>query len=106
MQKFSYNASGIIDHSKSLGHIPIIGHWSKNSEAKAEKEAEDKRRKVLNWLPADEVRYKERGKAERFNALFKDYYAGSNVRVKGYTKVNCHLMFGVLTLSAFLLLGL
>jgi hypothetical protein len=102
----AYNVTGIIEHSKSLGHIPIVGHWSKNTQAKLEKETEDKRRQTLNWLPADEVRYNERGKAERFNALFKDYYGGSNVRVKGHTKVNCHLMFGVLTLAASLLLVL
>lgn len=102
----AYNVGGIIEHSKSLGHVPIVGHWSKNSEAKAEKEAEDKRREILSWLPADEIRYGERRKTERFNALFKDYYGGHTVRVKGHTKVNCHLMFGVLTLAASLLLGL
>jgi hypothetical protein len=102
----AYNVGGIIEHSKSLGHVPIVGHWSKNSEAKAEKESEDKRRRVLNWFPADEMRYNERRKGERFNALFKDYYGGCSVRVKGHTKVNCHLMFGILALAAFLLLGL
>jgi Transposase DDE domain len=102
----AYNVTGILEHSKSLGHVPLVGHWSKNSTAKAEKAAEDRRRERLNWLPSDEVRYNERKKAERFNALFKDYYGGASIRVRGHTKINCHLMFGVLTLAASLLLSL
>lgn len=102
----AYNVDGILEHSRSLGHIPIAGAWPKNSEAKAEKEAEDLRRRKLNFQLAEEVRYAERAKAERFNALFKDNYGGRIVRVTGHLKVACHVMFGILTLAGSLLLGL
>ncbi len=102
----AYNVEGIIEHSQSLGHVPIVGAWSKNSEEKAAKEVEDKKRKILSWKPAEEIRYQERGKAERFNALFKDYFGGLTVRVKGHLKVSCHLIFGVLSLAALVLLNL
>jgi hypothetical protein len=102
----AYNVGGILAHSKSLGHVPLVGHWSKNTEAKKEKETEDKRREILHWHPAEEIRYNERGKAERFNALVKDYYGASSIRVRGHTKVHCHLMFGILALAASLLLSL
>lgn len=102
----AYNIDGILEHSMSLRHVPIVGVWSKNSEAKSEKEAEDRRRKILNFQPAEEVRYGERAKTERFNALFKDNYGGRTLRVRGPKKVTCHVMFGILTLAGSLLLGL
>jgi hypothetical protein len=100
-----YDVKGVLEHSRSLGHIPIVDKKPANAEQKKTKRAEEKRRRVINWLPAEERRYKERRKSERFNALFKDYYGGRLVRYRGHLKATCHLMFGVLTLAASLLLN-
>jgi hypothetical protein len=37
--------------------------------------------------------------ASRVNARLKDGFGGRNVRVRGHTKVLCHLMFGILALT-------
>ena len=37
---------------------------------------------------------------ERVNARLKDEFGGRTVRVRGHAKVMCHLMFGVLALTA------
>jgi hypothetical protein len=41
----------------------------------------------------------ERSAAERVNGGLKDDFGGRYVRVRGHTKVFCHLMFGVLALA-------
>lgn len=46
------------------------------------------------------VRYNARSGAERTNARLKDEFGGRTVQVKGRAKVYCHLMFGVLVLTA------
>lgn len=74
-------------HSRSLGHVPLIDH---NPRGGVKDEFE----------PADAIRYRERTVAERSNARLKDEFGGRNVMVKGGVKVMCHLMFGVLALSA------
>ena len=75
------------EHSRSLGHVPLIDH---NPRGGLKDEFE----------PADAIRYKERTVAERSNARLKDEFGGRNVMVKGPVKVMGHLMFGVLALSA------
>lgn len=101
-----YDVKGVLEHSKSLGHVPIVDKKPANAEQKKIKQIEEKRRRLLNWQPAEDLRYKERRKSERFNALFKDYYGGRLVRYRGHLKASCHLMFGVLTVAASLLLNL
>ena len=54
----------------------------------------------------EDVRYDERSTAERVNAGVKDNHGGRTVRVCGADKVMCHLMFGVLSFIALLLLRL
>ena len=44
-------------------------------------------------------RFKARSAAERTNARIKDDFGGRYVRVKGHSKVMCHLMFGVIALT-------
>jgi len=41
-----------------------------------------------------------RAYVERVNARLKDEFGGRMVRVRGNAKVMCHLMFGVLALTA------
>ena len=50
--------------------------------------------------PAETVRYRQRSSAERVNSNLKDNFGGRIVRVRGPAKVLCHLMFGVLALTA------
>ena len=102
----NYDVGGILKHSQSLGHVPIVDKRPANTQQKELKKAENKRRRLVNWMPAEDRRYGERRKSERFNALFKDHYGGGIVRYQGHSKASCHLMFGVLSLAALLLLDL
>lgn len=97
----AYDVPGIIEHSKSLGHVPLTDkNPRRNKQLQADIEAEAKARKILNWVPAEAARYNERTTAERTNARLKDEFGACKVRVRGYSKVACHLMFGVLALAA------
>jgi len=101
----AYDAPEIKQHSRSLGHVPII---DKNPRAavgaKAEMEAETRARHRAGYKLAEDVRYNERSAAERVNGRLKD--DGRNVRVRGHAKVACHLMFGILALTCDQLLRL
>lgn len=97
----AYDVPGIIAHSKSLGHVPLIDKNPRRDKAlAAELKAESKRQKLLNLESAEKIRYNERTTAERANARLKDEFGGCMVRVRGQAKVMCHLMFGVLALAA------
>jgi hypothetical protein len=62
--------------------------------------AENKRSRLVGHQPAEAIRYHERSKVERVNARLKDEFGGRMVRVRGHAKVMCHLLFGVLALTA------
>jgi hypothetical protein len=97
----AYDAEAIHEHSRSLGHVPIIDvHPRRDQALKAEFEAEEKRRKILGCPSAEELRYHERTTVERVNARLKDEFGGRMIRVRGHAKVMCHLMFGILALAA------
>jgi len=83
----AYCSIELHEHSRSLGHVLLIGHNPRGGK----KEAFD---------PADAVRYKERTQAERTNARLKDEFGDRTIRVRGTDKVMSHLMFGVLVLTA------
>lgn len=95
-----YYADAIFDHSKSLGHVPLIDFAAKGEAQKAEKEQEKKARKTLNWAPAEAVRYNVRTSVERANARLKDEFGALTLRVKGAIKVFAHLMYGVVAQTA------
>ena len=99
----AYDTEEIHLHSRSLGHVPIIGQRGVRVKPE-EVHAEEKARTVLRWEPAEDIRYKKRAPAERFNALLKENYMGTSVRYREYSKVACHVMFSVLVLAADLLL--
>ncbi len=97
----AYYAPAIIEHSKSLNHVPLIDiNPRRNKELKEEIEEEAKARNTLNWKPAEDIRYNARSTAERANSRLKDEFGARKVRVRGHLKVACHLMFGVLVLAA------
>jgi len=103
----AYDIEGIHQHSKSLGHVPLIDqNPRRNKEMKIEIEAEAKARRTLNWEFPEEIRYNERSTVERGNSRLKLGLGALTVRVRGHNKVLCHLMFGVLTLAADQLLRL
>lgn len=95
----AYYAPGIIEHSKSLGHVPIIERPAGRGE-KEEKEQEKKTWKTVGIKPAEMERYKARTTIERVNSRLKDEFGAKFVRVRGAAKVLTHLMFGVLALAA------
>jgi len=96
----AYDAPQIKDHSRSLGHVPIIDVNPRATRGLKEAlKAEGKRRRRLGHSLAEEVRYNERSTVERANARIKDEFGGRSVRVRGHAKVLCHLMFGIVGLT-------
>ena len=93
----AYDARAIREHSRSLGHIPIIDACSRDDR---DVRVEEKRRKLLGYNFAEDLRYRERTTVERVNARLKDEFGGRMVRVRGNAKVMCHLMFGIVALAA------
>lgn len=103
----AYDCPQIKQHSESLGHVPIIDkNTRRNTKAKAEIEAEEKALQVLNLTTPEKLRYNRRSSAERVNSRLKDDFGGRMVRVRGNAKVACHLMFGILALTADAILNL
>ena len=83
----AYCSSVLREHSRNLGHVPLIDHNPRRGEK-------------IEFTKAEAQRYKERTQAERTNARLKDDFGGRHLRVKGHTKVMSHLMFGILALTA------
>jgi Transposase DDE domain/Transposase domain (DUF772) len=83
----AYCSTELRDHSRDLGHVPLIDHNPRRGEK-------------IEFAPAEAIRYHERTAAERSNARLKDEFGANHLRVKGGVKVMSHLMFGILVLSA------
>ena len=92
----AYDAAEIRAHSESLGHVPIIDVNPRNNSAtfKQELKQEAKAKRTLGQPYAKDVRYRERSTVERVNGRLKDEFGARQVRVRGHSKVLCHLMFG------------
>ena len=82
-----YDCAVIREHSRSLGHVPIIP-GQKHGSVQPE------------LAPHEEIRYRERTTVERVYARLKEEFGGRAVRVRGWAKVMAHLMFGILALTA------
>jgi len=97
----AYDAPIIREHSRSLGHVPIIDiNPRRNTKLKEELRAEARRFELLHFERPEDRRYKERTNVERVYARLKDEFGGRMIRVRGYAKVMTHLMFGILALTA------
>jgi len=97
----AYDAAAIHDHSKTLGHVPIIDrNFRVQHEVKAEWEREVERMKFIHMPDPDDAIYSFRTMVERVNARLKDEFGARVLRVRGAIKVKCHLMFGILALAA------
>lgn len=82
-----YESDLISEHSKRLGHVPIIDR-QKRGEQSAE------------MPPHQANRFGERTTVERVYSRLKQEFGGNFVRVRGWAKVMTHLMFGILALTA------
>ena len=81
--------------------MPIIDvNPRRDTAGKAELQAEEKRRQLLHCETAEDVRFHERTTVERVNGRLKDEFGARMVRVRGNAKVMCHLMFGIVALTA------
>jgi hypothetical protein len=89
----AYCSSVLREHSRNLGHVPLIDHNPRKGEK-------------IEFTPSEAQRYKERTQAERTNGRLKDDFGGRHIQVKGNAKVMSHLMFGILALTADQLLRL
>jgi hypothetical protein len=97
----AYDVPQIHDVSRQLGHVPLIDvNPRRNQALKIEIAAENKRCQLIGHNPPEAIRYNERSTVERVNARLKDEFGGRVVRVRGHAKVMCHLMFGILALTA------
>jgi len=103
----AYDAEAVREHSRSLGHVPLIDINPRGDKALAEElKAEAKRLECIHLELPEQVRYRERSAGERVNGRLKDEFGGRYVRVRGAGKVMCHCMFGILALTADQLLRL
>jgi hypothetical protein len=97
----AYDAAAIHAKSEALGHQPIIDpNYRAKHETKAEWAKEVERMKFINIPDPDDVIYDFRTMAERVNARLKDEFGARFLRVRGAIKVKCHLMFGIVALTA------
>jgi len=103
----AYDVAEIKQHSRDLGHVPIIDINPRAAPGlKQELAQEAKRLHRIGHRLAEQVRYRERSTAERVNSGLKDNHGGRTLRVRGPAKVMCHLMFGVLSFTALQLIRL
>jgi len=91
----AYDATEIMEHSRSLGHIPIIPAVKRGRKDSPEGVHAARQ---FTWAEAD--RFRERTMVERVYGRLKDEFGGRDIRVRGARKVMAHLMFGVLALTA------
>ena len=97
----AYDAAAIHDHSRTLGHAPIVDrNFRAQNEVKAEWQREVDRMRFIHMPDPDDVIYDFRTMVERVNARLKDEFGARFLRVRGAVKVKCHLMFGIVALAA------
>lgn len=84
----AYDAPIIKEHSRSLGHVPLIDWHTRRGGEKQE------------FAPHEGQRFKERSTVERVYARLKEEFGGRMVRVRGPAKVMTSLMFGIIALTA------
>lgn len=92
----AYDAAAIKEHSRKLGHVPIVDPAQRVGPHKS---ILFRSKQPRQFSGAEKERFKERTIVERVNAQIKDDFGGRSVRVRGPVKVMAHLMFGVLALT-------
>ena len=94
----AYDATEIYEHSRSLGHVPIIRPVRRQHKEIPFSGREQWEAREMTW--AEQDRFRERTMVERVNARLKDEFGGRQIRVRGASKIMAHLMFGILVLTA------
>ena len=80
----AYDDAEIKQHSRDLGHVPIIDTNPRRTPGlKQELAQEAKRQRLVGHRIAEDVRYGERSTAERVNGGLKDNHGGCSVRSAG-----------------------
>jgi hypothetical protein len=82
----AYEAAAIRDFVSGLGQVPII--------------APKRREGFIPLDPAQQTRLGQRSANERVHSRLKQEFGGRTVRVRSAAKVMCHLMFGVVVITA------
>jgi len=88
LMDMGYDSDQIREHSRGLGHVPIIPRSKRGAQPAPELE------------PHEAIRFRHRTVVERVYSRLKEEYGGRFVRVRSHAKVMAHLMFGVLALTA------
>ncbi len=95
------DATEIHTVSERFGHVPIIATNPRRDKAlKDDLNREARAQRAAGHPDARTLRYRIRPVVERTNARLKDAFGARHVRVRGPTKVTCHLMSGLLALTA------
>ena len=103
----AYDVPEIHEENRKNGRIAIIDPNPRRNAAYAiEIENEKKAQESIGFKLPEVQRYNQRSSAERVNAALKDQHGARIIYVRGAAKVMCHLMFGVLTYTAFQLFRL
>jgi transposase len=92
----AYDATEILEHSRGLGHVPIVQPVKRLLKEVPFQGAQYSR----SFSMAEAIRYRERTTVERVNARLKDEFGGRQIWVRGAKKVMAHVMFGILALTA------
>src|SRR5439155_307051 len=80
----AYDDAAIHQHSRDLGHVPIIDvNPRATAGLKQDLAQEAKRQRLVGHRLAEDLRYDERSTAERVNAAIKDHHGGRSVQVRG-----------------------
>ena len=93
----AFDAKEIHAHSRTLKHVTIIDMNPRKRKAAYTREQQAQR--AAGFTSPERVRYGERTTVERAFGRLKDEFGVLHVRVRGYQKVLCHLMFGVVELT-------
>ncbi len=99
----AHDAKAIHAHSRASAHVPIID--SNPRKRIAVHRLEKKAQCTAGFTSPERVRYRERSTVERAFGRLKDEFGARYVRVHGYRKVMCHLMFAIVVLTVDQLLG-
>ena len=91
----AYDATEIMEHSRELGHVPIVKPVKRVSKNLLVSPVPSR---TFTWAEAD--RFRERTMVERVYARLKDEFGVRDIRVRGHRKIMAHLMFAVLALTA------
>ncbi len=95
------DATEIHTVSERFGPVPIIATNPRRDKALDQAlNREVRAQRAAGHSDARTVRYRVRPVVERTNARLEDAFGARHVRVRGPTKVACHLMSGLLALAA------